>query len=318
MTSYQSVIRPPYVGKTVISYLAQKFPYHSIEEWEFLIAENRIKVQGDIVTASKQLLNGDVLEYQPIPGRILEPEVDENYSILKETDEFLFVEKPGNLPMHPAGRYRTKTLLSFLETKYPKIIPVHRLDRETSGIVIFAKSEESRMWLQKKFENREVYKEYFAIVSGNLLTEQKLDGYIGKDIHSAIRKKMIYSPDEFSGSKTSQTHFFPILYNKDKDMSLVLVRPITGRIHQIRASLLYLGYPILGDKMYGKRETIFLDFVNFGMTEALKEELVFERQMLHAYSIRFVDERTNQVIHVHSNPIAEMDIYFPDWKNYVP
>lgn len=318
MTSYQSVIRPPYAGKTVISYLTQKFPYHSLEEWEFLIAENRIKVQGEFVKSNRQLLDGDLLEYEPIPGRIREPEVDENYSILKETNEFLFVEKPGNLPMHPAGRYRTKTLLSFLETKYPKIIPVHRLDRETSGIVIFSKSEESRMWLQKKFENREVYKEYFAIVSGNFKTEQMLNGYISKDIHSAIRKKMLYSPDEFLGSKTCQTHFFPIIYNKDKDMSLVLVRPITGRIHQIRASLLYLGYPILGDKMYGKRETTFLDFVNFGMTEALKEELVFERQMLHAYSIRFVDERTNQIVHVHSNPMKEMDFYFPDWKNYVP
>lgn len=318
MTSYQSVIRPPYAGKTVISYLTQKFPYHSLEEWEFLIAENRIKVQGEFVKSNRQLLDGDLLEYEPIPGRIREPEVDENYSILKETNEFLFVEKPGNLPMHPAGRYRTKTLLSFLETKYPKIIPVHRLDRETSGIVIFSKSEESRMWLQKKFENREVYKEYFAIVSGNFKTEQMLNGYIGKDIHSAIRKKMLYSPDEFLGSKTCQTHFFPIIYNKDKDMSLVLVRPITGRIHQIRASLLYLGYPILGDKMYGKRETTFLDFVDFGMTEALKEELVFERQMLHAYSIRFADERTNQIVHVHSNPMKEMDFYFPDWKNYVP
>ncbi|MGV3667077.1 MAG: RluA family pseudouridine synthase [Leptospira bouyouniensis] len=318
MTSYQSVIRPPYVGKTVIDYLSQKFPYHSFEEWNFLITEGRITVSGKLVASDVKLHNGEIVEYNPIPGRIKEPEVDGNYTILLETDELLFVDKPGNLPMHPAGRYRTKTLLSFLETKYPKIIPVHRLDRETSGIVVFAKSEESRKWLQKKFETREVYKEYFAIVSGDFREERTLNGYIGKDIHSAIRKKMVYSADEFFESKTCHTQFYPILFNHDKNISLVLVRPITGRIHQIRASLLYLGFPILGDKMYGSRESIFLDFVNMGMTDSLKEELGFDRQLLHAYSIRFVDERVNQMVHVHSNTFKEMELYFPNWKNYVP
>ncbi|XDD47734.1 RluA family pseudouridine synthase [Leptospira sp. WS39.C2] len=318
MTTYQSFIRPPYVGKTVINYLVQKFPYHSLEEWEFLISEKRIKVQGEVVYAEKELALGDILEYEPIPGRITEPEVDGNYTILKETEGFLFVDKPGNLPMHPAGRYRTKTLLSFLEKQYPKIIPVHRLDRETSGIVIFAKSEVSRKWLQKKFEAREVFKEYFAIVLGRIDKEQRLDGFIGKDIHSKIRKKMVYSPTVFPNSKSCSTLIIPISYNTKKDMSLVLVRPVTGRIHQIRASLLYLGFPIVGDKMYGKRETIFLDFVNYGMTESLKEELGFDRQMLHAYSISYMDDRENQVIKVSSLPLKEMEDYFPDWKNYVP
>ncbi|TGM34136.1 RluA family pseudouridine synthase [Leptospira biflexa] len=320
MVGYQSVIRPPFVGKTVIEYLTGKFPYHSLEEWTFLVEEGRITVSGNLASMHKPLLDGEVIEYNPIPGRIKEPEVDTNYSILKETEDFLFVEKPGNLPMHPAGRYRTKTLLSFLETKYPKIIPVHRLDRETSGIVIFAKSEASRKWLQKKFETRVVYKEYFAIVLGKFTKEQKLDGYIGRDIHSVIRKKMIFSPVEFPDSKSCATHFVPILYNEDKKISLVLVKPITGRIHQIRASLLYLGFPIIGDKMYGLRESIFLDFVNFGMTDSLKEELGFERQLLHAYSIRYLDDRVieNQMVHIHSKSFDEMDLYFPNWKNYVP
>lgn len=318
MTSYQSVIRPPFVGKTVITFLSEKFPYHSREEWEFLIQKGRIKVQGNVAKAEELLFDGFRLEYSPIPGRILEPDVDENYSILHETEEFLFVDKPGNLPMHPAGRYRTKTLLSLLETHYTKIIPVHRLDRETSGIVIFAKSEESRKWLQRKFESREVYKEYFAIVLGKFTKEETLEGFIGKDKTSEIRKKMIFSAEPFPGAKSCQTQFLPVQYLEKEDLSLVLVRPITGRIHQIRASLLYLGYPIVGDKMYGKRESIFLDFVNFGMTDSLKAELKFDRQLLHAYSIRYVDDRVGQTVHIHSSPIKEMLAYFPDWKNYVP
>ncbi|TGL48830.1 RluA family pseudouridine synthase [Leptospira kemamanensis] len=318
MTGYQSVIRPPYLGKTVISYLSEKFPYHSSIEWEFLIAEGRIRVDGHLVNADEQLFLGNVLEYEPIPGRIQEPEVNEAFTILEETDEFLFVDKPGNLPMHPAGRYRTKTLLTLLEKQYPKIIPVHRLDRETSGIVIFAKTEESRKWLQKKFESRLVYKEYFAMVHGRFSKEENLIGFIGKDIHSAIRKKMVFSHDSFPESKSCQTLFIPVDYNEVENISLVLVRPTTGRIHQIRASLLYLGFPIVGDKMYGKRETIFLDFVNFGMTDSLKEELGFERQLLHAYSIRYMDERNNQTVFIKTNVFPEMELYFPNWKNYVP
>ncbi|TGM00259.1 RluA family pseudouridine synthase [Leptospira jelokensis] len=318
MTSYQSVIRPPYAGKTVIDFLKEKFPYHSAAEWEFLVKEGRIRVNGNLVSSEKQLFDGNVLEYEPIPGRIKEPEVNVSYSVLKETDEFLFVEKPGNLPMHPAGRYRTQTLLSFLEKEYPKIIPVHRLDRETSGIVIFAKTEESRKWLQKKFETRQVFKEYFALVHGKFSKEIQLDGFIGKDIHSEIRKKMVFSPNQFSEAKSCQTQFLPLSYHELENISLVLVRPITGRIHQIRASLLFLGFPILGDKMYGKRETIFLDFVNYGMTDSLQKELGFERQLLHAYSIRYLDERTNQTVMVKTKGFPEMELYFPNWKNYVP
>ncbi|TGL90872.1 RluA family pseudouridine synthase [Leptospira congkakensis] len=318
MSSYQSLIRYPYTGKTVFEFLTTKFPYHSPEEWKFLITENRVKVQGVVATAELILSEGDTVLYEPIPGRIEEPDVDTNYTILKETEEFLFVDKPGNLPMHPAGRYRTRTLLNLLELEYPKVIPVHRLDRETSGVVIFAKTEEGRTWLQKKFESREVKKEYLAVVRGKFEREVLLEGYIGKDLDSAIRKKMKFSPDEFSDSKSVSTNLIPLDYNVSENLSLVLVRPITGRIHQIRVSLLYLGYPILGDKLYGPRETMFLDFVQSGLSESLLEELGCERQLLHAHSISYVDERVMEHVLVQSNPLKEILSFFPNHKDYVP
>ncbi|MCT8332902.1 RluA family pseudouridine synthase [Leptospira sp. 85282-16] len=318
MSSYKSVIRYPYTGKTVLTFLTTKFPYHTQEEWQFLLEAKRVKVQDQMATADLVLREGDTLTYEPIPGRIQEPEVDTNYVILKETEDFLFVDKPGNLPMHPAGRYRTRTLLNLLEKTYPTVIPVHRLDRETSGIVIFAKSEESRTWLQKKFELREVQKEYLAVVRGFFEKETKLDGFIGKDLESAIRKKMKFSLEEFLDSKSVSTNFIPLRYNNSQNISLVLVRPVTGRIHQIRVSLLYLGYPILGDKLYGPRETMFLDFVKSGLTKDLLAELGAERQLLHAHSISYMDERVPSQIIVKSNPLPEIESLFPNHKHYVP
>ncbi|MCW7489711.1 RluA family pseudouridine synthase [Leptospira meyeri] len=318
MSSYQSLIRYPFTGNTILVFLTTKFPYHSKDEWQYLLDMGRIHVQGKVASAELVLQEGDSVVYEPIPGRIQEPEVDTDYAVLKETEEFLFIDKPGNLPMHPAGRYRTRTLLNLLEEKYPLVIPVHRLDRETSGIVIFAKSEESRTWLQKKFEKREVKKEYLAVVRGKFLNSISLDGYIGKNLDSAIRKKMKFSLEEFSDSKFVSTEFIPLDFIESQNLSLVLVRPLTGRIHQIRVSLLYLGYPILGDKLYGPRETMFLDFVQSGLSPSLLEELGAERQILHAHSISYIDDRTGEKIKVRSNPLKEILSFFPNYEDYVP
>ncbi|PJZ45991.1 RluA family pseudouridine synthase [Leptospira brenneri] len=318
MSAYHSLIRYPFTGKTVFEFLTTKFPYHSPPEWIFLLEENRVKVQGKIAKADLVLSEGDTVTYEPIPGRIQEPEVDTNYKILKETEEFLFIDKPANLPMHPAGRYRTRTLLNLLEMVYPTVIPVHRLDRETSGIVIFAKTEESRTWLQKKFESREVRKEYLAVVRGRFEKEVCLEGFIGKDLDSAIRKKMKFSPYDFSEAKSVSTNFLPLSYNDSQNISLVLVRPITGRIHQIRVSLLYLGFPILGDKLYGPRETMFLDFVQSGLSDVLLKELGFHRQLLHAHSISYLDERGNSQVLVKSEVQNDILSFFPDYQDYVP
>ncbi|MBM9546742.1 RluA family pseudouridine synthase [Leptospira sp. 201903074] len=318
MTVYKSLIRYPYTGKTVYFFLTTKFPYHEPEEWIFLLEAGRVKVQGIVATPHLVLKEGDTLTYEPIPGRIEEPEVDTNYTILKETEDFLFVDKPGNLPMHPAGRYRTRTLLNLLEKTYSIAIPVHRLDRETSGIVIFAKTEEGRTWLQKKFESRVVKKEYLAVVRGYFQKEVTLEGFMGKDLDSAIRKKMKFSSSEFADAKSVSTSFIPLNFNESQNISLVLVRPITGRIHQIRASFLYLGFPILGDKLYGPRETMFLDFVQTGLTNSLLAELGFERQLLHAHSISYLDDRVGEEVRIKANPLAEIESFFPNYKDYVP
>ncbi|MDF3820223.1 RluA family pseudouridine synthase [Leptospira sp. 96542] len=316
--SYQSLVPKEYASFTILEYLSKKFSYHSAEDWEFLVMGDRLSVNGNIVSKDFVLKTGDSIVYRPILGRISEPTVDKEFEILKETEDFLFISKPGNLPVHPAGRYRTQTLLSFLEIKYQKLFPVHRLDRETSGVIIFAKNETARASLQKKFESREVEKKYLAIVRGKFTERISLSGFIGRDANSVIRKKQIFRMKEFENSKTSISKFYPLVWNQNLDLSLVGIRLETGRIHQIRANCLFLGHPILGDKMYGDRESIFLDFINQGESESLLNELGHFRQALHSYSISYFDDSIGETISVVCPLHHDLSIYFPDYKDYVP
>ncbi|MCZ8341831.1 MAG: RluA family pseudouridine synthase [Leptospira sp.] len=312
MKSYESFIVKEYVGQTLIGYLNKKFPYHTQSEWEELIDLGRVLIAGKKASAEQLLLLNDRLTYIPIPGRIQEPEVDTEYVVVADHDEVLYVSKPPNLPIHPAGRYRTKTLLNFLERTYSGILPVHRIDRETSGLVLFAKTKDAHLHYQKLFEDRKIKKEYLAIVVGRFDKPGIVTGYIGKDLKSEIRKKQIFQLEEFESAKYSETEFLHIDYNTELNLSLILIRPKTGRIHQIRASLLFLGYPILGDKLYGKREAAFIDFINFGETEELLKELVHRRQALHSYSVSFAD-RSGEVHNIRVPLHKDLCHYFPNW-----
>lgn len=312
MSSYESFINPDYNGFQTLEYLNQKFPYHSSDEWTELINQKRVRINQREATVNQILKKGDLLTYEPIVGRILEPKVNENYSILLETVDAVFVNKPPNLPVHPAGRYRTQTLLTFLEKIYPVVFPVHRIDRETSGILIFAKSEKSRQYFQRLFEERKIQKKYLAIVKGKLSDSIQLNGFIGKDVNSEIRKKQVFKLNEAPGFKTSITEFEPILFDEVNNLTLIMVKPTTGRIHQIRASLLYLKLPILGDKMYGERESAFLDFVKMGESAELDAELGHNRQALHAYSLSYMDENGNEIF-VKASLSDDLCHFFPEF-----
>lgn len=312
MKIYESFIVKEYAGQTLLNYLNKKFPYHTEHEWEELISLGRVLIEGKQAYSEQELLLNDRLTYMPIPGRIEEPDVDIDFSVVADHDDILFVSKPPNLPIHPAGRYRTKTLLTFLEKTYKGILPVHRIDRETSGLVLFAKTKDAHLHYQKLFEDRKIKKEYLAIVVGEFDRSGTVKGFIGKDSNSEVRKKQVFRSEEFDSAKYAETEFLFLAYNREMNLSLILIRPKTGRIHQIRASLLYLGFPILGDKLYGKRETAFLDFVNSGETDELMQELVHKRQALHAYSVCFVDRNGEE--HKIQVPLhKDLCLYFPNW-----
>jgi len=296
LKNYKSFVPSDFHSYLLIEYLSKRFPYHSGEDWISLIENHNVLINNGFAFPGLILKTGDEISYTPRPNAIREPEINRDYKILLEEEGFLVIDKPPNIPVHPAGRYRTNTLLNLLEgdRKNEKFYPVHRLDRETSGMILFAKTVEYRLLLQKLFEDRKIRKEYLTLVYGRFPDHLVSEGYLGKDPNSSIRKKQSFRKESLGDDKYSSTEFSLVSYDKDKNISLVIVKPHTGRIHQIRATLLSEGFPVVGDKLYGKREGAFLDFINGGESDLLNEELGHNRQCLHAYSLSFNDPATGK------------------------
>ena len=267
------------VGLGLIDLLSTKFKYLSKEGWIEQIKNKSIQVCDQEVSEFYKIKKNDIISFKR--ETYTEPYVDRNFSTLYESENLLILNKPGNLPVHPAGRYKENTLLSILqnESVNSKLFVVHRLDRETSGIQIFAKNSYTASAIQREFENRNIYKEYIVYIHGSFPNHLHANGYLSTDLSSLVRKKRKFSYTNCDNSETSSTDFY--LLEETKGISKVIAMPSTGRTHQIRATLNSLGHPIYGDKLYGLDEKYFLKFIE-------GEELLNfpNRQALHAFKIR--------------------------------
>lgn len=270
----------------VLDLLAARFTYHSREEWKDRIGSGLVLINQRTADPVRILVSGDTLVYRaPL---LEEPPVDTSFSILFEDPHLLVVDKPANLPCHPAGRYFENTLWTLLKSRFSSghLTFVNRIDRETSGIVLLARNPEAALHCRQQFESRQVHKRYAAIVEGRFPSgELEVAGYLIRDDKSPIRKKLRFLPRASSeeipaGGKVCTTMFHRTLFRSG--LSRVDAFPETGRPHQIRATLLALGYPVVGDKLYGVDETIFLRFIKGGLTGHDRERLRLPRQALHA------------------------------------
>lgn len=272
-------------------FLAERFTYRSRSQWQKTIEEGEILVEGKKVRPSRKLKAGERIAFLPSPEMLAEPEVDLSYQLLWEEGEYFAVSKPGNLPVHPAGRFFEHTLLTLLRKDRGEVFLVNRLDRETSGIVLGASSGKSAALLAELFSSRHVVKKYLAIVRG-VFPEKELtaEGFLGPDRKSAVNKKRKFFPGkkppssggDFESASTSFT-----LLGSNGEFSLVEVVPHTGRLHQIRAVLSALGTPLVGDKLYGGREEIYLSYLKGALTDEEKKYLILPRQALHAAELTF-------------------------------
>lgn len=283
----------------ILNYLSERFTYFTRSQWKEVIKKGEIFVNYKPANENLILNNEDLIQFQiPIEYQY-EPPVDDSYQILYEDNYILIVNKSGDLPIHPAGRYQKNTLLTFLEKTYTKLYPIHRLDRETSGIVLFAKDEHSAKKLSWDFKNKKVRKTYLVWVYGNFPNEYYAKGFLAKDDQSFVLKKLKFHE---SNNGNVETKFLKI--GNHNGISLLIAKPITGKTHQIRATLSSLGYPIVGDKIYGLRDTAFLDFIKYGNTQSLIKELGWYRQALHALSL--------ELCHPHSRKWIEFVSPFPN------
>ena len=200
--------------------------------------------------------------------------------ILYEDEHLLVVDKPAGLPVLPDGwEEDAPYLVKSLEEKYGKIFIVHRLDKITSGVMVFARDAETHRALSLQFESHEAEKTYHALVEGNPKWEEKTARH---PLRANVGHKHRTMVDDKNG-KPSETRFrvlkrYPARPEQGREASaLIEAKPMTGRTHQIRVHAYALGHPLVGDVLYGAQET-------YGIP----------RPMLHAHSLSFIHPVTNE------------------------
>ena len=296
---------PELEGVRLDHFLSDRFTYQSRTGWQAVVREGRITVNGIRVRASRRLHAGDVIAFD-VQG-IAEPDVDPTYSVVLERPDFLVVSKSGSLPVHPSGCYFQNTLLMLMRDRFGELFVVNRLDRETSGLVVLARTPETAGVLSGLFASRQVKKTYLAAVFGEFPAGTIVkEGWLSSDPDSPVRKKRRFTETD-PGTDDAEPCATEFTCRKTSGgFSLVECRPHTGRLHQIRATLCSCGFPLAGDKLYGPDDTIFLRFTEDAMTDADRAALVLPTQALHAWRLRFAMPDSGELIRCESAPPPAM------------
>lgn len=211
------------------------------------------------------------------------------FKIIYEDGELLVINKPAGLVCHPTKTDAFSSLIGRIRLHLgPEIHPqlINRLDRETSGVILVAKTEAPARELRRLWEARAVRKEYVAIVHGTVAVDHNLiEAPLGKDELSRVAIKDCVRTD----GAPSQTEFWiqRRFSRNGRPFSLLRVEPRTGRKHQIRIHLAHAGHPIVGDKLYGGDENLYLDFVSHRLTEEQRQSLLLPNHALHASAVSF-------------------------------
>jgi 23S rRNA pseudouridine1911/1915/1917 synthase len=205
--------------------------------------------------------------------------------IIFEDDALLILNKPGWLVCHPSKDGPLSSLVGAVRmyNNLDKLHLVARLDRETSGLVVIAKRPSVARKFQMAIQERKVEKEYLVILDGTLKNGIKVNQSIAHRPNGLVKIKNHVSNDRTA--KTAVTVFEPLL--KNEDYTLARVFPETGRKHQIRVHAEWLGHSVVGDKIYGPDESLYIEFIEQGWTDRLNENLAMKRQALHCHKYHF-------------------------------
>lgn len=263
-------VLPNEAGMRLDAFLVKRYPARSRNQWSMAIRSGQVLIDGDQAKARHLLKRGQRVIVD-IPAVRTSPNLEIKLPIIYQDKNMLVINKPARLVMHPAGRHSSGTLLDLVEAKFPESYLVHRLDKDTSGLVLVARNSKSKEYLSSAFAKRLIKKTYLALLEGKLTPKE---AYLDLPIKRGRSGKF-----EVMAKGRSAKSFYKVLEYLP-GYSLVEVRPESGRTHQIRVHFKALKHPVVGDEMYGKKVV--------GLS----------RQFLHAAKIEFVDEagKTRQFV----------------------
>jgi 23S rRNA pseudouridine1911/1915/1917 synthase len=286
------VVPPAAAGERLDRYLTGLGQHGSRSRVQRLIEAGRVRLNGKVVKAGFLLRAGDevaveVAEAEEESPATRPPPEDIPLAVLHEDQDLLVIDKPAGLVVHPAPGHWRGTLVGALLHRWQGGDPgldlgrpgiVHRLDRDTSGVLVIGRTPETVALLSAEFKARRVEKEYLAVV---WRCPRPRDGVIDRPIgrHPRQRKRMAVR----EGGRAAVTHYE--VTEDFGDLAVVRLRPETGRTHQLRVHLAALGHPLLGDRVYGRVRNVADDLLR-----------AFPRHALHAASLAFLHPRTGEAI----------------------
>lgn len=300
-------------GKRIDAYLAARYPDYSRSVIQKLIDHGAVLVNGQPVKASYRVREGDALRlWLPDLGDGIPMPEDIPIRVVYEDPGFVVVDKDPGIVVHPARGNWSGTLVNALQFHFDQLSTVsgaerpgivHRLDRDTSGLLIVGKDDRDHRALARQFEERTISKEYLALVYG---VPSRDSDYIERPIghHPTYREKMAIRTIE-DGGKIAAT-FYEVLERFD-GFALVRCHPKTGRTHQIRVHLTSIGHPIVADKLYSGRDRLTLgDLLGADAPEA--DRVLIDRQALHAHRLTLTHPRTGMPLEFSAPIPADMSI----------
>jgi 23S rRNA pseudouridine1911/1915/1917 synthase len=281
-SSFTLIAEPSEAGQRIDKYITQHFTQYSRSFLQKLFDQNQVILnKHKAIKPSYILKYGDQISItfqQETPTKsIKEIPAQLNITIVAKHDDFLIIDKPAGLVVHaPTQNYDDFTLTDWIVQTHEEIAHVglidrpgivHRLDKDTSGLMIIPRTNHAHATLTEMFKQRKIQKTYLALVLGHPEREGTIDYFIGR--HPTIKNKMHHfsQTTKRTSSKDAVTHYQVLQYFKD--YSLVKVKPVTGRTHQIRVHFAALGYPLLADFVYGQKSKII------------------KRHALHAHQLEF-------------------------------
>ena len=299
-------------------YLTRECPDFSRSVIKRAIDDKLVQVNSKPAKASYKVRFGDCIQIH-LPEAIPITPIAEDIpiDILYEDEYLAVINKPYNMVVHPAKANWRGTLVNALQFHFSKLSTVngdyrpgivHRLDRDTSGVILVAKEENAHRDLGNQFEFRKIYKEYLAITNGVL----ELDSdYIERRImkHKFDRVKMAVTDNPREGKEACS--FYEVI-ERFRGFTFCRISPKTGRTHQIRVHLASLGCPVLADKTYTNRDSLRLS--DLFPTEM--DEVLLHRQALHAYRLRFTHPKTQEVMEVKAPLPEEMERTLAAFRKY--